>query len=70
MASFVPKPARVRVRISGVDVLDLKASNDAARALVRAVRDLQKVASASDEDIVDALTAAAVHEAQTIRGNP
>lgn len=70
MTAFLSKPARVRVRISGVRVLELKATNHAARVFVRAVRDLQRVASASDEDIVDALTAAVVHEAQAIRGNP
>lgn len=60
--TFIPRPARLVVRIDGVNALQIKLENQVARILVRIIRRAQDRWSLSDEATADVIIAALVHE--------
>lgn len=63
MSTYVPRPAKLVVRFSGVSVINEPLSNDAARALSRAIRSAQDQhkriyhGQLKGDDLADLLTA-------------
>lgn len=69
-SSFVPRPSRLRLRISDVIVRELRLENSHARRLNAAFMEAEKVAGIihgyemRDEDIADIIIAAITQETQ------
>lgn len=62
------RSARVRVRVSSVDIIDLKTTPEKARALAWLIREAKEELDVShDNDVVDMLIASLHHEIQSYR---
>lgn len=62
---FIPRPARLTVRIENVDVVVLRLENSQARTLARTIKTARETLQASDQDLADLMIAALIYEATT-----
>jgi hypothetical protein len=66
---YIPRPARLQLRMEGVKVLDLRLENDQARVLVRELRETRRMwilggQMLSDQDAIEMWIATLIQERQ------
>lgn len=62
MSEYIPRPARLCIRLDGVAVMTLRLENSVARQLLRTINAARERWDLSDESTADVLIAALQHE--------
>jgi hypothetical protein len=66
-APFIPRPARLSIRVDSVDTFTLKLENSQARTLTRTLKAARVELELSDRDLADLLIAAVLLEASCLQ---